>query len=529
MTSRPDEVDDTVRAIRTGAGRRLSTYSLTLYNSTFVRMNLVANKKVFYSGILLFGLLAMTARNATDPDLWWHLRTGQWIVENHSVPHADPFSFTRAGQPWISHEWLSDLLFYGLWRLGGFGALIVFASVVTAAGFLFLYWRCPGRPSWAAAATVLGAWAAAPCWGVRPQMFTFTLTSILLWILERSEERPRLLGFIPPLFLLWLNLHAGFALGLALILLYATGLAIEGAVGTTSWTFARPITGRTVLVGAACLALVPLNPNGFLLYRYPFDTLRSEGMRSFIVEWFSPDFHQGLYAPLLLVLLLLIATLALSQSKIKGRVLIPLVFTAFAGLDAVRHIPIFVLLAIPVICLALPSESPIGLPRHPAPDRFRPSFRVAAVVLLASFALLRWQILTRNQQEREAQLQPEGAFAYLQSTNQPARAFVYYDWGGYAIWRLYPKYRVFVDGRADLYDNGILRQFRTVIELHRGWQAVLNDAAVGTLVVPVTSAVTQALVLDREWSNPYRDSQAVVFVRKPTSADPMPSETLKRP
>ena len=72
------------------------------------------NKRAFFGGILLFGLLAMTARSATDPDLWWHLRTGQWIVETGHVPHSDPFSFTRAGHAWVSHEWLSEVVFYEL-------------------------------------------------------------------------------------------------------------------------------------------------------------------------------------------------------------------------------------------------------------------------------------------------------------------------------------------------------------------------------------------------------------------------------
>jgi hypothetical protein len=125
---------------------------------------------VVFAGILLFGLLAMTARNAVDPDLWWHLRTGQWIVETGHVPHSDPFSFTRAGRAWVAHEWLSEAVFYELWKHGGAAALIVFSAIVTTAGFMLLYLRCllnGVKPHWAAAATVLGALAAAPSWGAR--------------------------------------------------------------------------------------------------------------------------------------------------------------------------------------------------------------------------------------------------------------------------------------------------------------------------------------------------------------------------
>ena len=165
------------------------------------------------AAILLFGLLAMTARNAIDPDLWWHLRTGQWIVETGHVPHSDPFSFTRAGHAWVSHEWLSEVVFYELWKHGGTAALIVFSAIITTAGFMLLYLRCPGKTALGSRSDGLRRPSSAPSWGVRPQMFTFTLASLLLWLLEAGQDRPRLLLWIPPLFLLWLNLHAGFALG----------------------------------------------------------------------------------------------------------------------------------------------------------------------------------------------------------------------------------------------------------------------------------------------------------------------------
>ena len=483
--------------------------------------------RVFFAGILLFGLLAMTAHNALDPDLWWHLRTGQWIVETGHVPHSDPFSFTRAGHPWVAHEWLSDVVFYELWKHGGGAALIVFSAIITTAGFMLLYLRCPGSRSWAAAATVLGAlaFASAPSWSARPQMFTFTLASLLLWLLERGTEtetkkvRPRLLFWIPPLFLLWLNLHAGFALCPALLLAYGVGLIAETAVGNTPWRQARPILLRLLLLLLACLALVPLNPSGAQLYRYPLDTLRSPGMRSFIVEWFSPDFHESLYRPLLLVWLLLLTALASSRSRPKGRVIALLLLTSFAALDAVRHIPIFILVAIPVIAAALPvaSASLTVSERRPDSRRFRPLFNGAVLILMAVFALARWVSLARNQDAREAEQFPQKAVAFLRAGDQPPNVFVYvfvyYDWGGYAIWRLYPEYRVFVDGRADLYGNDLLSQFKTAVQLRTGWQDVLDRWQVEAVLVPPSCALAQALLLDPNWHTVFGDSKAIILLR----------------
>jgi hypothetical protein len=494
------------------------------------------SKQAVFGTILLFGLLAMTARNATDPDLWWHLRTGQWIVETGHIPHSDPFSFTRDGHAWVSHEWLSEVVFYELWKHIGAAGLIVFSAIITTTGFMLLYRRCllcGGEKHWAAAATVFGALASAPSWGVRPQMFTFTLASLLLWLLEsgNKKDRPRLLLWIPPLFLLWLNLHAGFALGPALLLAYGIGLIMETAVGDTPWQQARPIILRVLLLLLACLALVRLNPSGAQLYRYPFDTLRSPGMRSLIGEWVSPDFHQWLYRPLLLVWLLVLAALASSRSRPKGRVMVPLLLTAFAALDAVRHIPIFVLVAIPVIAAALPVAASLAVSqRLPDSSRFRPLFNGAVVILIGVFALSKWVSLARNQDAREAELYPQKAVAFLQASflpinDQPRRMFVYYDWGGYAIWKVYPEYRVFVDGRADLYGpdvrgDDLLRQaIKTVVDLQTGWRDVLDSWKVEAILVPPTCALAQALVLDPNWHAAFSDSKAIILLRTHPAAE----------
>src|SRR5712675_1254675 len=71
--------------------------------------------------VLFLGLFAMAARNVTDPDLWWHLKTGQYIAEHHTIPRTAPFSYTRAGQPWVAHEWLTELLLYQIHSIAGWG------------------------------------------------------------------------------------------------------------------------------------------------------------------------------------------------------------------------------------------------------------------------------------------------------------------------------------------------------------------------------------------------------------------------
>jgi hypothetical protein len=233
------------------------------------------------------------------------------------------------------------------------------------------------------------------------------------------------------------------------------------------------------------------------------------------MEWFSPDFHDWLYRPFLLVWLLLLAALVSSRSRPKGRVIVPLLLTSFAALDAVRHIPIFVLVAIPVIAAALPvaSESRAASQRRPNSSWFRPSFNLVVVILIAGFTLVKWVSLDRSQDAHEAEQYPQRAIALLQASAQPQRIFVYYDWGGYAIWKLYPEYRVFVDGRADLYGDDLLRQFKTAMQLRTGWRDVLDSWKVEAVLVPPSCALAQALLLDPNWHAAYSDSKAIILLR----------------
>lgn len=466
-----------------------------------------------FGWILLLGLLALTARPATDPDLWWHLRTGQWMVEHRQIPHTDPFSFTRNGSPWISQEWLSELLFFGIWRYTGWTGLIVFSAIVTTTGFMLLFWRCAAPQHWAAAATVLGALASAPTWGIRPQMFTFALASLWLRLLELSEDRPWLWVWLPPLFLLWLNLHAGFALGPALLIAYGAGLSWEALSGETEWRPVRSQALRLLLAIGICFALIPLNPSGARLYRYPLDTLRSGEMRSFISEWHSPDFHNATYSPLLILGLALLIAFALRPVRPRSRILVPLLGAFLAALDAVRHIPIFVLVAVPVIAAALNVRRPtISVRMRPGSDRTRVAAMALVLLLLALFAAVQWTKLAREQNANEAGIYPAKAVQQLASL--PAdRLFDYYDWGGYLIWKLYPASKVFVDGRADLYGADLLRQFQAVMQLKPGWQQILDSWDVQAVVVPSTSALAQALDLDQSWHLRYRDDDAALFLR----------------
>jgi hypothetical protein len=286
----------------------------------------------------LFFVVAMFS--ATDPDYWWHLRTGHVIVDDLAVPSTDPFSFTAASKHWVAHEWLSEVIIYATQSLGGYGlALLLFASV--ALGTLLLTYRtCVwlGASRWVA--VLLFIWAGlmtVPYWTVRPQVFTWFLfaTFIAVCLQHRGSGGNRL-WLLPPLMVLWANLHLGYAFGLAVVGVYAFSLSFEGFV----WKERRQLKPVFLVLGA-CIAATLLTPSPVELLLYPLRYATPGNTNiAWINEWQSPDFHNPFYTPLALALL------TLAGIGVFGRrrdLFLPLLALIFAGmaLQSVRNQPLF--------------------------------------------------------------------------------------------------------------------------------------------------------------------------------------------
>ncbi len=463
-----------------------------------------------FLAVLFLGLFAMTARNVTDPDVWWHLKTGELIAETKTVPHSDPFSYTRSGQPWVAHEWLTELGMYQLQRVAGFESLIlIFAAFLTLAFFL-LCLRCGPFPYIAGVATLCAAWATAPIWGVRPQVVSLLLTSLWLLILERSERTPNLLWWTLPLTVLWVNLHAGFALGLVLSAIFLAAELIEKRLRINPPDQTHIRTSALVLI--LDLLLVPLNPNGLRMVSYPIETLRSAAMQSYIAEWASPNFHRPEYWPFLLIVLSTFITLSCSRKSLRLRHLLLLTISLFASLGSIRMIPLFVLIATPIVAQSLGNwPRPLHFPRN---TRFRAILNSAIIFSMAIFASVRVASVIHNQPEAETHDFPTRAVAFLQQHPPAGPIFNHYDWGGYLIWKLYPSTRVFIDGRADVYGETLLHDFADVYQFKSSCQQILQRWHIQTIIVPPQSALAAGLQSAPGWDVSYRDSQAVILTKR---------------
>lgn len=473
----------------------------------------LTTSRVFIT-VLFLGLFAMAARNVNDPDLWWHLRTGQLIVEHRSVPHVDPFSFTRAGLPWVAHEWLSDILLYEVELALGWGGLIIVFATVISATFFLLYLRCGAQPYIAGATTLCAALATIPVWGVRPQMLSLFLTSLWLLMLERSEAAPKVLWWSVPLTLLWVNLHAGFALGLALSAVFLIGSYIEHAFGQSPKRTSNLRISAIVL--ALDLLIVPINPNGLRLLWYPIETLRSAAMQNYIAEWASPDFHHPEYGFFLLMVLGTFALLSWSRMPARPRDLLLLLVSLYAGLCSIRLMPLFVFIAAPLISkqigtMQLRNRAGRNSQLRPARIAILSLLNGVIVLVMITFAVVQTGRTIRQQPQAEMERFPLRAVAFLQAHPPKGPIFNHYDWGGYLIWKLYPSTRVFIDGRADLYGEPLLRQFADAYQFRDAWRQTLLRWSIGTVIVPADSALATGLRGAPGWTVSYEDSLTIIL------------------
>ena len=468
----------------------------------------------------------MAARNVTDPDVWWHLRTGQLILQNHALFHIDPYSFTKFGEPWIDHEWLSQLLIFVVYKSAGWGGLCVVFGVVISSAFMVVFYRSAGRPYIAGVITLLGAFASAPSWGVRPQMLTLLLASLLLLILEGSYERPQLLWLAPPLMLLWVNLHAGYAVGIALIALFLLGDALDVALGfdepNLSGKSARAERFRILaVVIVTCAAVVILNPYGTAMYVYPLETLRSRAMQSYIGEWASPDFHQLRYMPVLAMILATLILPSISRRRFRPRELLLLAVATYAALRSVRHIPLYTLIAIPMLSAMVQAwlqertDSKLQKTKQSPMTNAKPAINAILLVGFVVFLFLRVRYVVNHQAQMEANDFPAAAVSFIQAHHPPAPMLNHYNWGGYFIWKLYPDYRVYIDGRADLYGDAFMNDFAAVYYLKGdAWQSTFAKWGIQTVILPPDAPLVTTLRALPSWETIYSDKQAVILTRK---------------
>jgi hypothetical protein len=475
-----------------------------------------------FEALFFIALFVMGVRATLDADMWWHLRTGEYILQQ-GIPRLDVFSFTVPDHAWVTHEWLSQVVMWLAYQAGGFAGLIVGTAVLVMLTFGLVYGSCAGRPYLAAFIVLLAAITSAIVWGARPQMFNLLFTAVFVFLVERVKDHklPLWTWWLLPVFMiLWANFHSGYLLGVVLLGTYVVGEAAQQWFHKTDertlhWATIR----RLFIVTVLCFLVAALNPNGPELWIYPFFTLGSSAMQAYIQEWHSPDFHQTFFWPFAGMLALGVVTFVFSQRRVTATDLLLFLGTGAAGLLSARHIPLFAIVAAPIIArhglsaLAGTAVYPIlnGDVPEPKPTRLMAGLNLF-VLLAAIVGALVWTAnkVAANETAVAAQY-PVTAVNFLQANGlAQERGFNSYNWGGYLIWRELP---VFVDGRADVYGDEFLFYYRQAFDAGPRWQEPLDDFDVTYVLMERDSPLMTVLAASGEWQEVYQDDLAQIFVR----------------
>jgi hypothetical protein len=523
----------------------------------------------------LLGLLAYTTlsvRLLGDAGIGWHIRTGQMILATHAIPRVDPFSATAfsatTGRAWFAWEWLYDVLVGWLDSAVGLNGVVLFTALVIAAVFAWTFRLLLRRGTnilLALLLVLLAASAAMIHFLARPHVVSWLFTVAWFWILDSSEtgcasdsksfatsesnrRRGWMLWLLPPLMLVWVNVHGGFVVGFALLAIYWCSAA---------WQWLRPsgdrfddilrkiragqllrvLTLTGILSGLATL----VNPYGFQLHVHIYRYLTNRFLIDHINEFQSPNFHyvaQKCFAGLLLLTLVALAAKKREAGRVRVSQALIILFAVYSGLYASRNIPVSSLLLILVIAPWLSEamdrfsfrrmgergfSSPQSLQRMEAVEfSLRGHLWPIAMVLLTCWIAAHGGKLGAKplmDAHFDATRFPAAAVDYLTKEDVQGPLVSPDDWGGYLIYRLYPRVRMVIDDRHDFYGEQFLKSYLKMVNAEPGWQDFLQQSRAHCVVVPKDSALANLLEETAGWKAIYSDEVATVFVRSARGTD----------
>jgi hypothetical protein len=433
-------------------------------------------RNAFPIGLAAAGFTLAVGLPTGDPDTYWHLASGQWMLDHRAILRTDIFSSTVAGEPYSVGEWLGEVLLALVFGTGQWAGLAIFRAVLVAiAGFyLARLARRGGAPLAAALLVVIWALVISKTrWTDRPAIFTFVLFPIVLDLLysARAGSRRALIA-IPPLILLWANLHGGYAVGIALVLAFT----VEALVRR------RPDIGPFALTLTACVALSFLDPETFGVGSAAAHALAPP---RFISEEAPPDV---LEASGLVFAAFVLATFGVAL--LCGGGLLDLLLLApllWLGLSAQRHLLFFVFASTPFIATGA-ARLYARLRPQARPLRPLPAPAAAALAALLCVGALASAIGVPTLPDEHAY--PTGAVEALRTGS--GTLLNEYDWGGFLIYRV-PERTVFIDGRLFPFYPAVLRDYRDATELRPNWKDVLAKYDVREALLMPSKALAVAL------------------------------------
>ena len=456
-----------------------------------------------------------------DADFWFHLKTGEYVFTT-GIPRMELWSFTYYGIPWTAHGWLSGVLFYAVWSVAGLKPLIFIFALLTAIAFWIAYKRANAHPFFAGSAILLAVWTSLPNIGVRPRVFTILFASIYLALLGRFARgvRERWIWLLIPIMALWANLHGGFFIGLALVGITAVGMIVDYWAGVLEEAEGfRSRLRQLAIVFVGCVLAVLVNPFGVKLYTTPLAVLRSPIFQDLVIDWLSPNFHLSEARPLILLIVLTIAALALSPRRPKPSEVLLFLATLYATLKTQRNAVVFSLVAAPLFANyfqiwfdATRFGQRFGVIREDRNPRLALLF---TVVLLSPLILFGIKLKTKvySTPTQQSLRVPVNAVEYLKQNGITGNTFTAPNvWGAYVFWAA-PQNRVYIDGR-DVYPDTFVKEFVDILFGRADWRPIFDQRGVQIVLIEPRTLLARQLSEAPGWERIYEDDMSVIFKRR---------------
>ena len=454
-------------------------------------------KKISFKTVIIWMILSAVFLFAivpiTDGDTGYHLKTGQYIVEHKTVPLYDIFTYTAQGARWVAHYWLSDVFFYLVYLLSGMWGLILFVALIAAFTYWILYkaGRLNGI-SRTAMSIVLGLFAAFLIkiwseWVVRPQIFGFLMAAVLIYILEKwrlTKKRKFLICSIPIL-ISWANLHASVVLGIAILGLYVGLSVLRNLRKFSVWKF-------DAFIGIAAVFSTLLNPNGYrvLIYSYTIaPAVKLVGIFEWrsIIEYLGPNGSPKapyvfgfMCLAVAVVLWQLLISFKESKRDFNWEWLFLTVAAFILPIISVRHVELFPIMGFLGIAWSVDRI----ISKYISAHKFE-RILSAALVILGVVLIISGISGIPSQALGISQL-PEGAAEFILKNKLSEPIFNTISQGSYLIWKLWPEYKVFIDGRSEVFPLDVWKEFNTVDEFGVGWKDVFDKYKFNTIVLTGT-------------------------------------------
>jgi hypothetical protein len=460
-----------------------------------------------------------------DGDVGTHIRIGDRILAHRSVPTHDFLAFSKPGQEWYAFEWLTEILFSSLHSVAGLKGVVLFSGVVIAAAFTILLmhalWR--GANVLISLTLVLMAVNASSIhFHARPHIFTLFFVAMAMWLIAADRQRRTwMLWLLIPVTIPWTNLHGGFVILFALLGLLVIGSFAESLLWSELASRGKSDAVRYSLLGVGCALASLANPYGVKLHLFLLDYLRSDTIRNGVQEFQSPSFRsESLFHYMALVFL----ALAISGALLKKHRLTEVLwiwFLAYNSLVSVRHVPLFAIVAVPILAQEITAWWNRWARAQPSRSIARTldaitGQRQCGALRLSIWApvVVLWLALSHSGAWPENFLEgpfPVKIVAAHADEIAASRVYTSDKWAGYLIYTNYPRQQVFFDDRHHYFGEPIIGDYLTIGSGRHQWRELLEWYRFNLALCTADSPLASLLRLHPDWKTVEEDGSAVLF------------------